>query len=106
MRRLALWGLSEMRFQETAAVIAIMLNDQDPFVRAEAARALGDFAPRHWSLRITALLQDPHPFVRANAAHALGDLADKRSLQALQRSLNESDPAALAEIQWAIAEIL
>jgi beta-lactamase regulating signal transducer with metallopeptidase domain len=106
VRRLALWGLSEMRFQETAAVIAIMLNDQDPFVRAEAARALGDFAPRHWSLRITALLQDPHPFVRANAAHALGDLADERSLPALQRSLNESDPAALAEIQWAIAEIL
>jgi HEAT repeat protein len=106
VRRLALWGLSEMRFQETAAVIAIMLNDQDPFVRAEAARALGDFAPRHWSLRITALLQDPHPFVRANAAHALGDLADERSLPALQRSLNESDPAALAEIQWAIAEML
>ncbi|MBC3807217.1 HEAT repeat domain-containing protein [Undibacterium seohonense] len=106
VRRLALWGLSEMAFQETSAVIAIMLNDQDPYVRAEAARALGDFATRNWSARIAALLQDPHPFVRANAAHALGDLADKRSLPALQKSLNESDPQALAEIRWAIAEIL
>ena len=105
VRRLALWGLSEMEFQETAAVVAIMLNDQDPYVRAEAARALGDFASRSWSLRITALLQDSHPFVRANAAHALGDLADKRSLPALQASLNDTDPAALAEIRWAIAEI-
>lgn len=106
VRRLALWGLSEMEFQETSAVIAIMLNDQDPYVRAEAARALGDFATRNWSARIATLLQDPHPFVRANAAHALGDLADKRSLPALQKSLNESDPEALAEIRWAIAEIL
>ncbi len=104
-RRLAMWGLGEMRFAETGPVIAAMLKDPEPLVRAEAARALAELQNRAWTFHITPLLQDAQPVVRANAAHALGDLADPRSLPALYQALQDKDDKVLSEVRWAIREV-
>jgi HEAT repeat protein len=113
VRRLALWGLSEMRFAETGAVIAILLDDSEPLVRAEAARALGDLGERVWVQKLIAGLRDAHPVVRASTAHALGDLADPASIPALQAALKvelnkppgENDAHVRDELKWALAEM-
>jgi beta-lactamase regulating signal transducer with metallopeptidase domain len=105
VRRLALWGLSEMRFYETIPVIALMLKDKNHLVRAEAARAIGDCGEREWSTQLLVLLSDDSPYVRQQVAHALGDLADPRSLPALQAHLQDSDPEVVSKIKWAIEEI-
>ncbi|MFZ6799792.1 HEAT repeat domain-containing protein [Undibacterium sp. Di24W] len=105
VRRLALWGLSEMRFYETIPVIALMLKDPNHLVRAEAARAIGDCGERDWSTQLLPLLSDTSPYVRQQVAHALGDLADPRSLPALQAHLQDSDPDVVSKIKWAIQEI-
>jgi len=104
-RRLAMWGLGEMRFAETGPVIAAMLKDPEPLVRAEAARSLAELSNRAWTFHITPLLQDAQPVVRANAAHALGDLADPRSLPALNQALQDKDDKVLSEVRWAIREV-
>jgi beta-lactamase regulating signal transducer with metallopeptidase domain len=104
-RRLAMWGLGEMRFAETGPVIAAMLNDTEPLVRAEAARALAELQNRAWIFHIVPLLQDTQPVVRANAAHALGDLADPRSLPALQLALPDRNDKVESEVRWAIREV-
>ena len=104
-RRLALWGLGEMRFAETGPVMAALLTDPEPLVRAEAARALAELSSHTWTSHISPLLQDPEPVVRANAAHALGDLADPRSLVALQKALPDSNDKVTSEVKWAIREV-
>ncbi len=109
VRRLALWGFSEMRFYETLPVIAILLKDEDPLVRAEAAGAIGDFGEKSWAIKLTPLLSDSSPLVRQRVAHALGDLADSTTLPALKQALgspsNQSHPDVLDEIKWAIREL-
>lgn len=104
-RRLALWGLGEMRFAETGPVIAAMLKDPEPLVRAEAARALAELQNRAWTLHIVPLLQDADPVVRAQAAHALGDLTDPLSLPALKKALPDRDDKVASEVNWAIREV-
>ena len=74
VRRLAAWGLSELRFPETAPALAAMLADRDPAVRAEAAAALGDLGEARWLAALHALLSDPDPDVAAQAAWALAEL--------------------------------
>ncbi len=106
VRSLALWGLSEMRFPETAPVIAQLLHDPAPTVRVQAVRALGDMDQTKWSAQMRALLQDAHPSVRANAAHALGDIKDRASLTALQIAVADQDAEVVREARWAVNEIL
>lgn len=105
VRRLALWGLSEMRFIDTAPAVAAMLDDADGTVRAEAARALGDMDDTASTLRIAAMLGDAQPSVRRQAAHALGDLADARALPALRAARDDPDQALAATVRWALAQI-
>lgn len=109
VRRLALWGLSEMRFFDTLPVISILLKDQDPLVRAEAAGAIGDFGEKSWAQHITPLLSNPAAIIRQRAAHALGDLADLQSLPLLTQAPiaqgNQAYPEVINKIQWAIRKL-
>jgi beta-lactamase regulating signal transducer with metallopeptidase domain len=105
VRRLAAWGLSEMRFPETAPALAALLADPAPEVRAEAAGALGDMGETRWLSALTAMLRDPDPAVRARVAHVLGDLAQPVSATALQPLLHDPDPKVTAEARWALGEL-
>jgi beta-lactamase regulating signal transducer with metallopeptidase domain len=105
VRQLALWGLSEMRFPETAPAVAAMLADPDARVRAEAAGALGDMEERRWLAALIAMLGDGDAAVRRRVAHALGDLQASAAIPALQQRLNDPEPKVASEARWALAEI-
>lgn len=107
VRRIAVWGLSEMRPapEHLAPAVAQLLDDRDPAVRAQAARALGDFGSLAYTARIADLLGDPSAPVRVEAAHALGDLQDPRSRPALQAALSTSDVQVRSKVQWALRRV-
>lgn len=105
VRRLALWGLSEMRFAETAPAVAALLRDPVPPVRAEAAAALGDMNETRWLGAMLAMLRDPDRGVRARVAHALGDLAHPASRGALHAALADPDQKVASEVRWALDEM-
>lgn len=105
VRRLAAWGLSEMRFPETAPAVAALLADPVAEVRTEAAGALGDMGETRWLPAMQDMLRDPDPAVRARVAHALGDLAQAASAAALQPLLQDADERVASEARWALAEI-
>lgn len=104
-RRLAVWGISELRFPEAEAPVAHLLRDEVGYVRAEAARALGDLGAAGRSGEIASLLKDREPEVRRQAAHALGDLQEPSTRPALEASLRDPDPKVRAKISWALRQL-
>ena len=104
-RRIAVWGLSELRPPEAEGALALRLRDEFPEVRAEAARALGDLGATRHSAAIAALLRDSDPRVRLNAAHALGDLQDPATRPALEAALADSDPGVRGKAGWALRRV-
>jgi HEAT repeat protein len=105
IRRLALWGLAELRAGEAEAEILPFLADPTPAVRGEAARALSDMQASDQALRIAALLQDRDAFVRVQAAHALGDLQHPGTGTALAAARTDSDAAVRGKAGWALARV-
>jgi beta-lactamase regulating signal transducer with metallopeptidase domain len=105
VRRLAVWGLSEMRFAETAPAVAALLADPDAAVRAEAVGALGDMGETRWLKPMMAMLRDRDGRVRARVAHALGDLGAKAGVPMLAAMLNDPDPQVAEQVQWALQEL-
>lgn len=105
VRQLALWGLSEMRFAETAPAVAAMLADPAAPVRTEALGALGDMGETRWLAPMIALLNDSDAAVRRRAAHALGDLRATAAIPMLQQRLTDPDPGVTSEARWALAEM-
>jgi HEAT repeat protein len=107
VRRIAVWGLSEMRPapEQLAPSVARLLEDPDPAVRAQAARALGEFGSRDHTARITNLLREPSARVRVEAAHALGDLQDPASRPALQAALSTPDAEVRSKVRWALRRV-
>ena len=108
VRRLAVWGLSEMRpavGDAAGADVARLLGDPAPQVRAQAARALGDFGMADAAGPVAALLRDPDPVVRLEAAHALGDLQSPAAAAALESARDDPDPAVRAKAAWALRQV-
>lgn len=105
VRRLALWGLSEMRYPVTTGAVAAMLADPVPAVRAEAARALGDIGVAASAAQLVPMLKDDDAHVRRQAAHALGDLRSRAAIAALRAATRDEDGGVAAESRWALQEI-
>lgn len=107
VRRIALWGLSEMRPApiEASGAVARHLTDPDPMVRGQAARTLGDFGAVRHARAIAPLLTDPVPEVAAQAAHALGDLRQPASRAELERALDHPDPSVRDRVTWALRQV-
>ena len=107
VRRIAVWGLSEMRPApgQLAPSVARLLEDPAPEVRAQAARALGDFGSLDHTARLAELLRDPSAHVRMEAAHALGDLQDPASRPALEAALSTSDAQVRSKVRWALRRV-
>ena len=105
VRRLALWGISELRAAQAGTVVAEYLNDVAPEVRAQAARTLGDLGATGEALRIAALLSDRDPFVRLQAAHALGDLQHPATRPHLRAALDDPNAAVRSKALWGLARV-
>ena len=108
VRRLAVWGLSEMRptvGDAAAAPVARLLADPAPEVRGEAARALGDFGSADYASEIAQLMKDPDPRVRVQAAHALGDLRSPATRPALEAAISDPDPGVRGKAAWALRQV-
>jgi hypothetical protein len=108
VRRIAVWGLSELRptpGTEASADVAELLDDKDGAVRGQAARALGDFQSDGYAQQLTRLLRDPLPSVRVQAAHALGDLQNPGSRPALEAAASDPDPGVRAKVAWALRQV-
>jgi beta-lactamase regulating signal transducer with metallopeptidase domain len=107
-RRIALWGLSEMRptvGARAAAPVSRLLDDPDASVRAEAARALGDFGAAEHADAVARLLKDADAGVRLQAAHALGDLQSPPTRAALDAARTDSDAGVRAKAVWALKRV-
>jgi HEAT repeat protein len=105
VRRLAAWGLSELKVTEAQHQVAPLLEDAAPEVRGEAARALADIGARGYARRVAALLQDSSPHVRVQAAHALGDFQDPATKAPLQAALLDRDPSVKDKARWALRRV-
>lgn len=108
VRRIAVWGLSELRptpGTEASANVAELLDDEDGAVRGQAARALGDFQSDGYAEQLTRLLRDPLPSVRVQAAHALGDLQNPNSRPALEAARSDPDPGVRSKVGWALRQV-
>lgn len=84
-----------------------LLEDNEPAVRACAARALGD-AERYRALHpLTSLLQDPATHVRTEAARALGLLREQQAIPHLLAVLQdpEEDPHVRAQALVALKRL-
>lgn len=107
VRKIAVWGLSEMRpgAVQAAPAVAALLSDPDAEVRGQAARALGDIGAAGYSRDIARLLRDPDPQVGRQAAHALGDLRDPASRADLEEALGHPDQGVRAQAHWALRQV-
>ena len=104
-RRIAAWGLSELRSPQSVEPLAEALADEAPEVRAEAVRALGDLAAVRHAEAMARLLGDPSAEVRLAAAHALGDLQAPSARRPLETALRDPEPSVRAKAAWALRQI-
>ena len=90
-----LWGLGQLaRLQARQAQPLVgFLVDDDPEIRAQAARLLGDVRYAAAAPALRPLLQDPYPRARMFAAEALGRMADWDSADPIIEMLRENDDA-------------
>ncbi|MDT7603183.1 MAG: hypothetical protein QOF61_1180 [Acidobacteriota bacterium] len=93
VRRNAAWAIGEltnMRGDERAVAVPrliSLLTDSDEWVRASAARALGEIRDERAADKLIASLSDGEPRVRETAAWALSEMKEERAVDALCRLL-------------------
>jgi HEAT repeat protein len=96
--------------QEKRSFVAILgcLNDENIYVRAYAADALGKIGTIDVSLTLSKLfpaLDDPSPYVRAMIVSALGELQDARAINPLREMLQDKDETVRGMAAWALDNI-
>jgi quinoprotein glucose dehydrogenase len=88
-----IWGIGQLARQESAQAdpLLALLNDQDPEIRAQAAKLLGDVAFTAATDKLIALLQDDNLRVQFFAAQALGQIAATTATPALVAMLEANN---------------
>jgi HEAT repeat protein len=101
VRRRATEELARLREPRSTPALIVAMSDQDPGVRAGAARALGLLRVPDGVKELTRVLrEDPEPQVRQSAAVALGFIGDGSAGGPLAAALSDGDAATrLAAVQ-------
>jgi quinoprotein glucose dehydrogenase len=88
----AIWGLGQIGRRNLQALEPLMalFTDQDPEVRAQIARVMGDARLQDAFDPLVALLRDPSLRVRSLAAPALGKLRQPAALEPVFQMLREN----------------
>lgn len=78
-----IWGMSQLARQNKkyAQMLVVLLNDNDPEIRAQAAKWLGDVRYREAGAALMPLLKDANARTRFFAAEALGRIAYEPAVQ-------------------------
>lgn len=81
----SIWGISQFARKELkrAAVLVPVLDDEDPEIRAQAAKWIGDVRYPDAGDKLIAMLNDDYPRARFFAAEALGRTKYKPAVQGL-----------------------
>ena len=89
----AVWGLTQLgrKHAKVAPVLAKLLNDADPEVRAQSAKGLGDVGYAKGFDALVKKLGDPEPRVQFFAAQSLGKLKDAKATPPLFALLRAND---------------
>ena len=92
----AIWGISQFARKEPnhARLLIPLLRDEDPEIRAQAAKWLGDIRYKQAGEALTPLLKDEYARARFFAAEALGRIRHKSAVQPiidLLRANNDED---------------
>jgi hypothetical protein len=83
-----------------------LLGDEDPDVRAAAARSAGELQVQAAIQPLLRTLRDPHPQVRSRAAHSLGELENPAGIAGLSEALlRDPDSNVRREAASALGEI-
>lgn len=89
--------------ESTVGALIQALNDTDPDVREEAAKALGEIGDSEAVDPLIQALKDTDPRVRASAVEALGKIGEKRkSVVQLRKALKDSDPEVKSNAEAAL----
>jgi putative heme-binding domain-containing protein len=94
MRRVhGVWGLAQLGREDTSRVRPLMqwVNDDDPEIRAQVARALGDVRYAPATDALIPLLEDEAPRVRLFAAQALGRIGHASAFDPLVAMVAAND---------------
>lgn len=91
----AIWGISQYarRDLNNAALLTPVLNDEDPEIRAQAAKWIGDVRYAGAGDILIALLKDPYPRAQFFAAEALGRTKDEAAIPGLIELLETNNDA-------------
>jgi len=92
----AIWGLGVACREDPALdreVLLELLANDDPEVRAQAARVLGDLREPRATAKLVLLLADPSPRTRMYAAIGLGRIQDPSAVEPLFQLLRETGEA-------------
>ena len=98
-----LYAIADSRTQDTMFIDSA-LSSADPYLRADAALAVGQLRMRSRAPRLRDLLASSDTGTAANAAFALGLLRDSASTDALTSALL-AEPVIAVEAAWALGEI-
>jgi HEAT repeat protein/glycerophosphoryl diester phosphodiesterase len=111
LKREIILALKRIADEQTVTVLnEILLNDKDPYVRYDAARALGEIknSDSIYAL-ITTLEHDRDWMVRKGCAGALGKIGNKKAVNSLKTLLITDAGKEVSHVRemaaWALAEI-
>jgi HEAT repeat protein len=93
------------RRAEVLARLMQALKDEEPSVRRECAKALGEIGDAEAVPGLLAAVRDKAAPVRASAAWALGEIGDKRAVEPLVRTLWDEDAEVRSQAAWGLGEL-
>ncbi|GAA5521011.1 HEAT repeat domain-containing protein [Aliifodinibius salicampi] len=88
-----IWGIGQLarKNSEEAEPLVTYLNDEDPEIRAQTAKTLGDIRYKPAAEELLPLLKDESLRVQFFATEALGRIRDKTSVQPIVKMLEAND---------------